>query len=113
MRTLDEIIEAIKTNEPVTHDEATYSVLVLSSLMNVISYKFHDLLINGWSQLKKDLYLKGKSQYSSALVVPPDKFMGWDNDPKNPDYQKFHKMGLKLADAAMNGKLPNQQKGGE
>jgi hypothetical protein len=113
MRTLDEIIEAIKTNQPVTHDEAIYSVLVLTSVANDLSYKFGDLLCNGWSDFKKELFKKQKtSMYNRALNNPPDKFMGWDNDPRNPDYQKFHAIGLKIADKAIKGELPNQKASG-
>lgn len=111
MRELGEIIEAIKTNKEVTHEEAIYSVLVLTSVANDLSCKFGDLLVNGWSDLKKELYKHQKgSMYSIALSKPPDKFLGWDNDPKNPDYQKFHAWGSKLVEKAIKGELPNQRK---
>lgn len=111
MRTLDEIIEAIKTNQLVTHDEAIYSVLVLTSVANDVSHKFNDLLCNGWSDLKKELHKKQKSVYGLALSKPPDEFLGWNNDPKNPDYQRFHAMASKLFDKALRGELPNQKAG--
>jgi hypothetical protein len=115
MRTLNEIIEAIQLNQTVTHDEAIYSVLVLTRIANDISYKFGDLLCNGWSDSKKELFKRQKtSMYGRALNNPPDRFLGWDNDPKNHDYQAFHKMAQKLADKAIDGELPNQtQKAGE
>ena len=110
MRELGEIIEAIKTNKEVTHEEAVYSVLVLTSVANDIYNKFADLLCNGWSELKKDLYKHSKSgMFESALKNPPDKFLGWNNDPKNPEYQKFHAWGRRLVDKAIKGELPNQR----
>ena len=47
MRTLYEIIEAIKTNQPVTTEEATtYSTLVLTYLMNMQTAKFKEECMN-------------------------------------------------------------------
>jgi hypothetical protein len=48
--------------------------------------------------------------YHDALNKSPKEYLGWNNDPENPDYQKFHAMGSKLVDKALRGELPNQKK---
>jgi len=37
-------------------------------------------------------------------------WLGWNNDPENPDYQRFHAIGSKLVEKALRGELPNQKK---
>lgn len=46
----------------------------------------------------------------TALNKPPKEYLGWSNDPENPEYQRFHKMGMKLVEKALKGELPNQKK---
>jgi hypothetical protein len=47
--------------------------------------------------------------YGKALNKSPKEYLGWNNDPENPEYQKFHAMGSRLVDKALRGELPNQK----
>ena len=108
MRTLDEIIDAIKANQSVTHEEAIYSVLVLATVVNSLSMDIVHILCK-WSDERKELYKTQKTMYSLALNKSPKEFLGWSNDPQNPEYQRFHKIARKLVNRAINGELPNQK----
>lgn len=110
MRTLDEIIESVKLNEKPTYDELRYSLLVMVYVANDLSRWYRELLMGTMKPIMMELKRRDESLYSKALRKPPKDFLGRDNDPANPDYQKFHAWGMKLLDAAINGKLPNQKK---
>lgn len=114
MKTLDEIIEDLQTNGKPDYEELRYSVLVFLYLMNDLSIWYRQLLTGTMNPIMIELKKREESLYSKALKKPPKEFLGWNNDPENPDYQEFHAWATKLMNKAINGELPNQQKrGGE
>ena len=113
MKTLDEIIEDLQTNGKPDYEELRYSVLVLHYLMNDLSRWYRELLTGTMKPIMIELKKRDESLYSKALKKPPKEFLGWNDDPENPDYQKFHAWGTKLMNKAIKGELPNQQKRGD
>ncbi len=113
MRNLSEIIEDCKTNGRPDYDELRYSVLVMTCILNMTNSELTKLYVEGKmpSELIRKLKLDGIcSMYGMALKKSPKEYLGWNYDPENPEYQKFHSMGNKLVEKALKGELPNQKK---
>ena len=113
MRDLSEIIEDCKLNQKPDYDELRYSVLVLTGVLNLVNNDLCTLYVEGKmpNELVRRLKLDGIcTMYSKALRKPPKEYLGWNNDPENPDYQAFHKVAKKLMGKALKGELPNQKK---
>ena len=110
MKTLFEIIEDVKLNNPVDEQDLRYALLAESYLCNMKSA----LLLDIYQKDKPRMYDKrieiNLEAGSKALNKPPKEWLGWNNDPANPEYQKFHQLGMKLVDKALKGELPNQKK---
>jgi len=112
VRNLSEIIEECKTNGRPEYDELRYSVIALVSMLNMDHKNLHEELMR--EKPLSDFLKKMKSDnshnmYRNALNKSPKDWLGWNNDPENPDYQKFHAMGTKLIEKALAGELPNQK----
>lgn len=113
MRTLAEIIEDCKTNGRPDYEELRYSLLVMTCVLNMVNSELTRLYVEGKmpNELVRKLKIDGIcSMYGNALKKPPKEYLGWNNDPENPEYQRFHAMGSKLVDKALKGELPNQKK---
>ena len=109
MRTLYEIIEDVKTNRKPDYEELRYALLASDSLSTLALMDLRKVLFNNPSPMIIEM-MKNDMKYSKALNKSPKEWLGWSNDPENPEYQLFHKMGLKLVDKAIKGELPNQIK---
>ena len=113
MRDLADIIEACKLNEKPSVDELRYAVIALASLDNLAMGVLMDFYRDGAKPLTqtrvKDIY----EAHDTAVNKSPNEWLGWNNDPENAEYQRFHAMGVKLVKKAVKGELPNQKKGRE
>lgn len=112
MRNLSEIIEDCKLNGRPDYDELRYSVLVLTWLLNGDHRRLREALL--LDKIKPEFIRKMEADnsfraYQSALNKSPKEYLGWEHDPENPEYQKFHAMGNKLVDKALKGELLNQK----
>lgn len=102
MKTLNEIIEECKTNGRPDYDELRYSVLVMTGILNLVNSELTKLYVKG--EMPNEFIRKVKldggtcSMYGKALNKSPKEYLGWNHDPENPAYQKFHAMGNKLLD---------------
>jgi hypothetical protein len=116
MRNLSEIIEDCKLNGRPDYEELRYSVLVMTGILNMVNSELIKLYIEG--EMPKEVIRKIKlekgvcTMYHTALNKSPKEYLGWNNDPENLEYQKFHTIGSKLVDKALKGELPNQVKRG-
>lgn len=113
MRNLHEIIEDCKLNKKPDYDELKYALLVMSGVLNLVNYELCKLYAEGKmpNEFIRKLKLDGIcSMYRKALNKPPKEYLGWGNDPENPEYQRFHAIGNTLVDLAIKGELPNQNK---
>lgn len=113
MRNLIDIVEEVKDNGRPDYEELRYAVLVYSFMLGMD----HRNLIEELSKEKetpkfvRDMRLKNShDMYRTALNKSPKEYLGWNNDPENPEYQRFHKIGNKLVDMALKGELPNQKR---
>ncbi|MCK9220880.1 MAG: hypothetical protein M0P47_12650 [Bacteroidales bacterium] len=111
MKTLSEIIDDCQLNNAIDNESLTYAVLALNSLSNFKS----NLIYRIYEKESTDRFDKMKidnihKTTKSAMSKTPKEWLGWENDPQNPEYQKFHALGLKLMQKALNGELPNQKK---
>lgn len=107
MKTLDEIIEELKTNGKPEYEDLRYSVLVLVGMLNMDHINLRNVLMSEkeLSPLVKKLKAENSfSMYKTALNKPPKEYLGWNNDPENPEYQKFHALGLKILDKVMDNR---------
>jgi len=105
MRTLLEIIDSAKSGQMPTHEECYYAMLALSAL----HYFDHRALLGlvdekhsqkWWIELQSDESFK---RFKVALDKSPKDWIGWEEDPANPEYQQRRNIGIKLFDKALKG----------
>ena len=109
MRKLSEIIEDCKLNKKPSVDELRYAVIALTSLMNMANSKLLQVYKNNTEPRSKMVVENHYNTHRTALNSSPKEWLGWENDPENPEYQRFHAMGVKLLEKALKGELPNQK----
>lgn len=115
MRNLYDIIEDCKTNGRPDYEELRYALLVYNFLFNMDHKNLRDELLKEERPAKFIRELKAQNSFDmakKALNMSPKEYLGWNNDPENPEYQRFHAIGCKLVDKALKGELPNQKKVG-
>jgi len=114
LRNLSEIIEECKLNGRPDYEELRYSVLVMTGILNMVNHELIKLYVEGKmpNEFIRKMKLDGGTctMYSTALNKSPKDYLGLNNDPENPEYQKFHALGNKLVEKALKGELPNQKK---
>lgn len=101
MRTLSEIIESAKDGNMPTHEECYWAMLCYNSIFNIDHRQLREALLVEKLAPEFIRNLKAETSfnmYKSALNKSPKEFMGPSNDPSNPEYQKFRKMGNKIID---------------
>ena len=94
-------------------DELRYAVIALASLDNLAMGVLMDSYRDDTRPLGKTRIEDIYKAHNTALNKSPKEWLGRDNDPENPEYQRFHAMGVKLLKKALKGELPNQKKGRE
>ena len=96
MKSLSDIIDSAKGGQKPTHEECYYSMLVLVGLMNMTWSTLEHVEKEQTSTMFRLLFLdEWFKRYRWALRADPVKYLG-DNVPGNPEYDEFHKLGLKL-----------------
>ena len=103
MRTTFEIFEAVQAGEPTTHEECRYALLVLHAIGH---FRRRDLESLAESEVagKKPLFgaqhrlEEDFRRNKTALGRDPKAYLGWGNDPENPDYRKRIAAGRRLVD---------------
>lgn len=88
MKKLTDIIDEVKEGGVPSVDELRYAVCALDTLS---AFDASDLRNNrGWEE--------SFNRRKRALAVDPKKWVGWENDPDNPEYQKRRALALALLD---------------
>ena len=106
---LGEIIDSIKHNKPVDIEDMIYAILMLDSLwfwekrairdMADVKRGYRKAMLNGDPLFQeKESLRRSQTSYDKN----PKEWMGWENDPKNPDYQKRIEIGNKILEKLMN-----------
>jgi hypothetical protein len=105
MRTLYEIIEAAKSGNKPTHDECYWAMLALSALSFFDKRDLREIAHGKVNKIMTPEWRANESwnRWKRALDKSPKEWVGPNNDPANPDYQKMRKAGLALLDKVMKG----------
>ena len=95
MHTLIEIIEMIKDGGEPTREELYYTVLALEAL-SVFDGRALQRLAEKESKFitPQQQFEESWNRWKRAYAKSPKEWVGWDNDPHNPERQKereFHK----------------------
>lgn len=98
MRTLFEIIEAAKSGKKPTYDECYWAMLALDSLGSFDRMSLRKLATPGNVTSAKFEWSESFRRIKRALDRDPKKWMGPNNDPSKPEYQKRRNMFKKLVD---------------
>jgi hypothetical protein len=101
MRKLIDIIEDVKDGGKPDYEELRYSVIALDALL----FFDHKNLLE-ITKDTKEIFLKLRQEesfrrFKMALDKPPKDFVGWNNDPDNPGYQKRRKLHFKVFNEVM------------
>ena len=97
MRTLFEIIDGAKSGEMPTHEECYWAMLALDALHTFDSMALirlaegpREFMTPEWEHAESFRRIK------LALSKSPKEWVGENNDPANPEYQRRRKIGLKI-----------------
>lgn len=102
MRTVGEIIEAVKDAETVTLDEARFALLAVCALHYFASNSLRKLAHEPSKFRTVESEAEEEFKRSKAFFAnDAQKCVGWNNDPANPEYQRFRRMGKKLIEKAI------------
>lgn len=104
MRSINEIVESVENNEVVTEEEMRLAICCLKRLITFDRMAFMALY-----KAEKDGKLSTTTQNSpewqcgehlrrvgQAFKKTPDKWLGWENNPKNPDYRERRQTSIAL-----------------
>lgn len=98
MRTLSEIIESANSGEKPTHDECYWAMLALDALGAFERMSLRRLAKPDSATSAKFEWSESFGRIKRALDQDPKVWIGHDNDPSNPDYQRRRITFKKLAD---------------
>jgi hypothetical protein len=112
MRSLSEIIDAAKSNSSASEEELRYALVALEGL-SVFDRTF--LIRFAGDDPPSSLCCKMEAtesfrRFKTALAKDPKEWLGPNNDPANPEYQRRRSIALKIFDKALAGELPTQKK---
>ena len=81
MRSLTEITYAVRRNEPATLDEMRYAIVANDVLLAQlhIAWNEHQL-----------------ADFFAAAESCPKAYVGWDNDPENPEAVEWHRQNINI-----------------
>jgi len=93
MRTLGEIVDAVRDGERPDYEELRYAVCALEALLTFDRIAFGRLAEAEMEQRKPLLTRSAKWQFGEwlsrvqrARAKSPKEWVGWNNDPENPDF---------------------------
>lgn len=110
MRTLYEIINSAKDGDMPTHEECYWAMLCYEAMLFFDHKNLCDALMK---KPEPEFIRKMKAENSfdmikKAMNKSPKDWIGWDNDPSNPEYQQRRKIGNALFE-----KIANQVEDGK
>lgn len=107
MKTLGDIIEACKDGQKLPYEDVFYALIAMDALSSFDTMALRKLAFDPPAKLMTAEWQANESwdRWKRAYEKPPKEWLGWNNDPENPDYQKRRTVALKLYAKAMNGEL--------
>lgn len=106
MRSLFEIVEDVKDNKKPDYEELRYALLVYSFMLSMDHRHLREELLKEERSAQFIREMKAQNSFDmfkGALNKSPKDYIGWGDDPENPEYQKFRVMGGKLLDRIIGG----------
>lgn len=92
-KTLSEIIEAVRDGEKPDYDDLRYAICAMEALRTFDRMALRTLVEAEWENKKPILVYSAEFQYKKlveldkkAMDKPPKEFIGWNNDPENPEF---------------------------
>lgn len=108
MKTLYDIITEAKDGGKPAYDELLYALLAVDALAHFdAQFVLHlsDQVGKLTPQMAEFWAEESFQRNKEALNADPKAWLGWDNDPANPEYRKRRRIAVRLAEAALAGKL--------
>lgn len=93
MKTLEEILEAVKTGETPDTDDLFYAVAALSHLLDHTAYDLLSLVEKGHPALAP-LQEAHSVRVTAAMGRPPMLWLGHANDPRCREYQEWRQEAM-------------------
>ena len=95
---LIDIIETVKDGGQPEYEDLLYAVIALEALRHFDSSALRRLGFAKPSAKNNAEYQAEESfqRAKRAMQKPPKEYVGWNNDPKNPDYQKTGQISKKI-----------------
>lgn len=100
MRSLIDIVESAKDGKMPTHDECYWAMLALSHLHY---FEANDLrtITTGKDDIRSKMTAEEAFRRRKiAFDKSPKDWVGWSNDPSNPEYQKMRATAFKVFEKA-------------
>lgn len=100
IRTLGEIVDAVRDGQEATIDEMRYSICALDALLTFDSMALQKIAGDGKQAhlLASLAWPESFRRAKTAYETPPKNWVGWDNDPDNPEFLKRRAMSKRLLD---------------
>lgn len=108
MKTLDQIISAVRDGERPDYDDLRYAICAMDAL--------HTFDRNAFMKLSEAERLNKKpfmiysaiwqfeelfNRHKAALGKPPKEYIGWNNDPDNPEFLLRRKQSVSMVSKLM------------
>lgn len=105
MKKLIDIVESAKDGKMPTHEECYWAMLALSHLHYFESTDIRSISSNKDDVRTKMIADEAFRRRKIAFDQSPKSWVGWSNDPSNPDYQKMRATAFKVFEKATGEKL--------
>lgn len=105
MHSLFDIVEDVKDNKKPDYEELRYALLVYSFMFNMDHRRLREELLKEErpNQFIREIKAQNSfDMFKKALEKSPKDFLGWQDDPENPEYQRFRALGNNLLDKVLN-----------
>lgn len=108
MKTLGDIIDAVRDGERPDYEDLRYAICATSALMTFDRNALSNLAIAETEGKKPVLIYSAVFQHAEnfnrvkrALSKPPKEYIGWGNDPENPDFLARRAQSIRLVEAVI------------
>lgn len=107
-KTLNEVIDAVRNGEQVDYDDMRYAICAMSALTTFDRQAFMKLAEGEREGRKPFMVWSAQFQWEEhfgrhkrAGEQRPKDYVGWNNDPDNPEFQKRRGISNKLMQRAL------------
>lgn len=108
MKTLHEIVDAVRNGERPDYEDLKYAICAMDALVSFDRMAFMKLAEAEREGKKPFLTTSAQWQWEEyfnrrkrAGEKPPKEYVGWSNDPENPEFLARRKMASKIMEKAI------------